>query len=301
MQKFLVPGVFFLFFVAGIISHGIPKDNQETGSIPADTLYQRSQDTLNTGWLTERHIPNQAFDVGERLSFVVRYGFIHAGDATMEIRDSIRVGDRFAYQLISTARSKTTFDLFFKVRDSVESYLDTRGLFSWAFFKSLREGGYKFDLNVEYDQFNGRAFVETIRYHDTDPLEIKKQENLEMDIPPGVLDILASFYYVRTQNLRLGMPLYIDNHDNKKIYKLKVVVQRREVVDVKAGKFRTIMVQPMLRGEAIFKQQGKLWIWLTDDEYKIPVQMKSAVFVGKITTELTQIEGIKLPLPSQIE
>ncbi|HFE63918.1 MAG TPA: DUF3108 domain-containing protein, partial [Caldithrix sp.] len=50
-----------------------------------------------------------------------------------------------------------------------------------------------------------------------------------------------------------------------------------------------------------FKQKGKLWIWLTDDQYKIPVQMKSAVFIGKITTELTKIEGVPLPLPSQVQ
>jgi hypothetical protein len=31
------------------------------------------------------------------------------------------------------------------------------------------------------------------------------------------------------------------------------------------------------------------------------VEMKSAVFVGSITTELQKIEGIQLPLPSQIK
>jgi hypothetical protein len=70
---------------------------------------------------------------------------------------------------------------------------------------------------------------------------------------------------------------------------------------VKAGKFRCIVVKPELRGDAIFQQKGELWVWVSDDQYKIPVQMKSAVFIGSITTELKEIEGIPLPLPSQLK
>jgi hypothetical protein len=39
---------------------------------------------------------------------------------------------------------------------------------------------------------------------------------------------------------------------------------------------------------------------LTDDEYKIPVQMTSEVAVGHITTELEKIEGIKNKIPAQL-
>lgn len=250
--------------------------------------------------LLERRIPNQAFQPGEKLTFTVRYGVIKAGEATMEVEEIVPIGERNAYKIVSAARSAKTFDFIFKVRDRVESWVDTQGIFSWKFNKMLREGSYKYDLLVEYHQAYGKAAVQTIRYHDDEPLQVKKQEKFDIEIPPYVLDILASFYYVRTQDLTVGMPVYLTNHDNKKVYDLKVIVQRKEIVQVKAGKFRCIIVQPKLLGEAIFKQKGELWVWLSDDQYKIPVQMKSAVFVGSITTELTKIEGISLPLPSQI-
>jgi hypothetical protein len=249
----------------------------------------------------DRVIPNNAFGVGEKLSFVIRYGFIHAGDAIMEVSKLETVKNHLTYHIITTARSKKTFDFFFKVRDSVQTWVDSQGLYSWRFNKKLREGAYKFDLLVNYNQYMGTADVEMIRYHDDEPLRIREKENFSLNIPPYVLDILSTFYFVRTQQLEVGMPLYITNHDNKKIYNLKVYVQRKEIVEVKAGKFQTIMVQPALKGDAIFKQQGKLWVWLTDDQYKIPVQMKSAAFIGKITTELTNIEGVPLPLTSQID
>ncbi len=273
-----------------------PADTTVSDSVAADTT---SQDSAFRE--LDRVIPNNAFHVGEKLDFQVRYGFIKAGEATMEVAGTTQVaGDREAYKIISTARSTGTFDFFFKVRDRVETYLDTRGIFSWKFNKFLREGSYKFDLVADYNQYLGDAFIQTIRYEDEDKLKVKEKKNFNIQIPPYVVDILGAFYYVRTQKLELGMPLYMETQDNKKVYNLKVLVQKREVVDVKAGKFRCIVVQPQLRGDAIFKQKGKLWVWLTDDEYKIPVQMKSAVFVGSITTELTDIRGIKLPIPSQI-
>lgn len=258
---------------------------------PADTNYRR----------LDRTIQNEAFRVGEKLTFVIRYGFIHAGNATMEVKRLDSIEHRPVYHIVSTARSKKTFDLFFKVRDSVQTWIDTQGLFSWKFIKKLREGAYKFDLQVDYHQFEGKADIKMIRYQNEEPLRARSKKDFELEIPPYVLDIFSSFYYVRTQNLRIGRPIYLTNHDNKKIYNLKVIIQRKEIVKVKAGKFRCIMIQPVLKGESLFKQKGKLWVWLTDDQYKIPILMKSSAFIGKITTELTDLEGFSLPLPSQIQ
>lgn len=250
----------------------------------------------------DRTISNGAFKVGEKLTFAVRYGFITAGHATMEVEDMITVRDSFpAYKIVTTAQSTSTFDLFFKVRDRVESVLDSSGIFSWEFRKYLREGGYKFDLSVEYDQVYGKAYVEMIRYHNEEPLQIRKKENFELPVPKYVIDVLGAFYYVRTQELRTGEPIFLTNHDNKKIYDLKIIVQKRERIKVKAGEFNCIVVQPMLEGDAIFKQKGKLWVWLTDDELKIPVQMKSKAFIGSVVTELIEIEGIDRPIAARVK
>ncbi|MBN2366986.1 MAG: DUF3108 domain-containing protein [Calditrichaeota bacterium] len=307
-SSFLLLLLFFFTISFISLSHKLisQENSLEKEQTVEDSLRPDSSDTTmvlpdTVKYLLDRTIPNSAFQVGEKLTFTVRYGFIKAGEATMAVENIVPVGDRTAYKLVSTAQSASTFDIFFKVRDRVESWMDTGGIFSWQFIKMLREGSYKYDLLVDYYQYYGKADVQSIRYHDEEPLRVKESNTFQLEIPPYVLDILASFYYVRTQNLRIGMPLYMTNHDNKKIYDLKVIVQKREILDVKAGKFRCIMVQPVLRGEALFKQKGELWIWLTDDQYKIPVQMKSAVFIGSITTELTKIEGITLPLPSQIQ
>ncbi|RMG66696.1 MAG: DUF3108 domain-containing protein [Calditrichaeota bacterium] len=249
-----------------------------------------------------RVVPNRAFFVGEKLYFKIKYGLFRAGSATMEVLDSIQVSKgRTAYRIRTTARSSKFFDWFYKVRDSVETYLDTRGMFSWRFYKRLREGGFKFDLLAEYNQTNRKARVQLVRYHNETPLRVRKKEVIELPLPPYVLDVLASFYYVRTQPLEVGMPLFLPTHNNRKVYIMQVIVQKEEVIRVAAGTFRCLKLLPRLQGEAIFKQKGRLWVWVTDDELHIPVLMKSKVAVGQITTELYQMEGVKGPLPSRIE
>lgn len=276
-------------------------DSTEMDSLVSDSAVTISEQD-SAPRLLDRKISNEAFGVGEKLSFDVRYGFITAGHATMEVQEMIMVQDSFpAYRIVTTARSTSTFDIFFKVRDRVESILDSQGIFSWGFNKSLREGGYKFDLFVNYDQLYGKAYVEMIRYHDEEPLRVKTRDEFEIPVPKYVIDILGSFYYVRTQKLRTGEPIYMKNHDNKKIYDLKVIVQKRERIKVKAGEFNCVVVQPRLKGDAIFKQKGKLWVWLTDDEFKIPVQMKSKAFIGSVTTELVKIEGVNEPITARVK
>ncbi len=276
---------------SGVSEEALPQ--QETpDSVASDSLPRK----------LDRVVPNNAFGVGEKLTFIIRYGFIKAGYATMAVPEEVTVRDSFpSYRIISRARSTKGFDLVFKVRDSVESIVDKRGFFSWRFTKKLREGSYKFDLFVEYDQLFGKAYIRSIRYENDEPLRIREKKEAVVPIPKYVLDVLAAFYYVRTQDLEPGEPIYLVSNDHEKNYPLKVLVLKREVKKVKAGTFRTIKVEPQLRGEALFKQKGRIWIWLTDDDRKMPVLMKSKVLIGSITTELIHYEGLKGPLKAKIK
>ena len=225
-----------------------------------------------------RVIRNNAFEVGEKLTFIIRYGIIVAGSATMGIPEIIDVNGKQAYKIVTKARSGSFFSAFFKVRDNVESLMDKDGLFSWGFKKQLREGRYRSKRSVVYDQINGWAI---------------NNKNDSLQIPPCVQDILTSFYYIRTMDIAVGNSKYIDNHADNKLYPLEIKVHKKERIKVKAGTFDCIVVEPIIRASGLFKHKGRLLIWLTDDERRIPVQMKSKVIIGYITAELKKMEGIK--------
>jgi len=101
--------------------------------------------------------------------------------------------------------------------------------------------------------------------------------------------VLSAFYYVRTQPLPNGATLLLPTHDNKKSYDMEVKVHRRERVQVPAGTFDCVVVEPMLKSEGVFKSKGSILVWLSDDERRIPVLVRSKVPVGSISVSLTDM------------
>lgn len=238
------------------------------------------------------------FISGEVLTFDIRYGFIVAGSAKMKVFEKTNEKGRRIYHLQTTAKSSSTFSWIYEVKDEVNSFVDYEKFYPIRFEKKLREGGYEVDLFTDYFPADSLAKVEFIRYDDGD---VRKRKTYEVTVPPYVQDILSSFYFIRRKDLEVGKSVFLSNHEKKKIYNLEVKVHRRETIEVEAGTFKCIVVEPLIQGEGLFKKKGSLTIWLTDDDKKIPVQMTSEVIVGHITTELTKIEGVKGPIAARIK
>lgn len=241
---------------------------------------------------------NVAFDDGEELTFRIRYGFITAGTAKMMVSvenyDSLK---KPVYHLMTTARSASAFSWIYEVKDVVSSYVDMDYFYPIRFEKRLREGGYNVDLFTDYLPDSSLAKVENILY--TSSMKIKKKSMYDVIVPPYSQDVLSSFYYIRLKDLNVGESVFLTNHEKKKVYNMEVIVHRKETIEVEAGIFKCIVVEPVVKGEGLFQKKGRLRVWLTDDERKIPVQMKSEVFIGDITTELTKIKGVKGKIKAQ--
>jgi hypothetical protein len=210
--------------------------------------------------------------VGEKLTFSIRYGMIRAGEASMEIAGIDTIRGRPCYHVVSKAKSNNVFDAIYKVRDRVESWMDVDFLFSRQFRKSLREGSYRTDQEIEMDHEAGYA-----RY----------QDGRVFELTDGAHDVLSAFYFVRTQHLEPGHQFNLESHADRKNVPLMVQVRGRERMETPAGTFDCIVVEPMLRTPGLFKHEGSLTIWMTDDARRMPVVMKSKISVGSISVILT--------------
>ncbi|EQB63670.1 MAG: hypothetical protein RBG1_1C00001G1249 [candidate division Zixibacteria bacterium RBG-1] len=219
-----------------------------------------------------RKVYNKAFGVGEKLEYSVNYGFINAGNAVMEIDTVIDIRGRKCFRVTSTARSNKFFSTFYRVNDRVLSFIDVEGIYSLWFEKHLREGNFKSDRWISFLQDQNLAVN-------------NKQDTLK--VPEFVQDVLSAMYYIRTQPLEVGKSLLVDNHTDNKNYPLEVKILRKEKIKVGAGKFECFVVEPLLQeGAGVFQHKGKLTVWLTDDQHRLPVLMKSKIFVGSISAEL---------------
>lgn len=223
----------------------------------------------------EEIVPRQVpFAVGEKMTYAIRYKFITAGMATMEVTDIVDCDSSRCYLISSAAWSTGPFSLFFEVRDSVFSLMDVESLHTRHFEKHLREGNYQRDEVVVFDQEK-----RTATYSDGSVI----------DVPAEVQDVLSSLYFLRTKELSVGMTVVVQNHSDKKTYPLEIRILRTETVTVPAGKFECLVVEPILKASGLFQHQGRLTVWLTKDSRLVPVMMKGRIIIGSIDAVLTEI------------
>lgn len=219
-----------------------------------------------------RDIGQSALKAPEKLVFDVIWGgwnfrWVHAGKATLELLPTEKPAE---WKIQSLAWCNKFFQTFYPVRDTVFSIIDSRGIYPLRFEKRLHEGSYHANVSAIYDQK-----AHTLATQDT-----------LLDVEPFTHDVLSAFYYIRTQPLKVGDSFSLAAVSGKKKYNLKVLCHGREKVKVPAGEFQTLIVEPVLVGDGLFKAKGKLTIWVTDDARHMPVKMQSKIPVGSIKAEL---------------
>ncbi|MEW6684947.1 MAG: DUF3108 domain-containing protein [Candidatus Edwardsbacteria bacterium] len=215
------------------------------------------------------------FQVGERLVYSIEWGPIKAGKGSFEIVGIIPLKGKDCYHVVSYAWSNPTFSFFYKVEDRVESFMEVEKLYTRKFEKHIREGNFKTDVIVDFDQEKGKAI-----YSDEKVFPLIEEAR----------DALASLYYTRTLPLKVGESIYINNHTDRTNYPLEIKIHRKEQVETKVGTFDCIVVEPVLRYSGLFEQKGKLTVWLTDDGLRIPVLMKSKIIIGSIKAVLEEMK-----------
>src|SRR4030042_1510416 len=178
-----------------------------------------------------RKLENNAFEVGEKLTFDVKYGFITAGIAEMSVSKIQKMSGRDVYQINFSVSSVSTFDFLYKVRDRYVTYLDVEGLFPWRFEQHIREGNYTRDFSAFFDQRRG----------------IAKTSEGSYKIPQFVHDIVSAFYYARTldfSTLKEGILFHLENFYKDKVHPLDVIYHGKETIQVEAGTFDCIIIEP---------------------------------------------------------
>jgi hypothetical protein len=244
------------------------------GLPPPDTTDIAGSVQLASGSGEVLAAPARPIRAGEYLRYSVRYGIISAGEAYLEIPSVRRWKGRPVYTLVARAESNNFFSAFYKVRNRIESFWDTTGYFSRRFVEDRREGGYHEQNEITFDYDRGEALY--------------ARDGQAIAIPQNCQDALSSFYFTRTQDLPLGGSVIFDYHASHKSQPIEVKVLGRQRVETPAGTFDCVAIEPILKASGIFKNQGRLVIWLTADQRRIPVMMRSKVTIGSISVVLIE-------------
>jgi len=223
--------------------------------------------------------PLPAFLPGERLTYNVSWSnIVSAGTAVMEVKQERTADGKDLLRFISTATSIGMLDSFYTVRDTVQSLYDPRTQLSRSYSLDQRHGKRKRKRTLVFDHDAKKA-----TYTSDGATEV-------VDIKDHVQDALSSLYYIRSvQTLTEGSSIKIPINDSGKNWDVEVQILGREKVKTSVGEFNTIKVKTYPKYEGVFMHKGEIFMWLTDDRWRVPVLMKSTIAIGSIVADLTEM------------
>jgi len=207
------------------------------------------------------------FEAGEQLTYDVKFGAIKVGSARLAVLGVKPIRDRNAWHVRFDISGGT---FFYQVNDAYESWMDVTTLNSLRFRQDQDQGSRERERVFEI--FPERAvFQETWK------------QNREVPSVPDPLDDGSFLYFIRTVPLEVGRTYSFDRYFKPDRNPVIIRVLRRERIQVPAGAFNTIVIQPIIKARGIFAEGGQAELWMTDDEDRMMVQMKSRMSVGSLS------------------
>ena len=149
---------------------------------------------------------------------------------------------------------------FYKVNDRYESWFDTRSLASLRYHQQIDEGNYERQSQFEIYP-DRRVFVDS--------------RGGEQPTAEEPLDDGSFLYFLRTIPLEVGKEYTFERYFRLDRNPVRIKVLRLDRVTVPAGTFDAVVVQPIIKTKGIFSENGRAEVWLSNDEHRIMLQMKS--------------------------
>jgi hypothetical protein len=201
----------------------------------------------------------------------VKFGPVKVGTASTLVEGVEKIRDRNAWHTIFRLQGGT---FFYKVDDTFESWIDQETFSSLRFYQTQQEGSN--DRQKRYEIYPDKGTY----------VEMDKKPPREH---PGVHDPLddGSFlFFVRTVPLTVGKVYESNRYFRPDRNPVRIKVLRKEQIEVPAGKFNCIVIQPVIKTKGIFSENGQAEVWLSDDARHIVVQLKSKLSFGSINLYL---------------
>ncbi|RZK77452.1 MAG: DUF3108 domain-containing protein [Pedobacter sp.] len=230
-------------------------------------------------------VKDPVFQIGEVLKYKLKYGFITAAEGTLRVLDSdLKFDGKPTYRLSVDGATSGTFDIFYKIRDHYDSYIDRGDLKPYFYQENIREGGYKRQDKARFSQ---------------DEKKVTGTKGTFNTPTKQTFDLVSSYYFARSldvSRMKSGDAVKLHYFLGDEVSQLQIQFIGREVIKTKLGKIRCLKFSPSIKPGRIFRKDSKLYLWVTDDGNRVPVKAEVDILVGSVVMEIASASGLKYPL-----
>ncbi|HTO16038.1 MAG TPA: DUF3108 domain-containing protein [Edaphocola sp.] len=236
-------------------------------------------------------LENKVINPGEQVDFVVYYNlnklWIPAGKVTFTTQLSNLSGVP-VYHIVGKGQTYPSYDWIYKVEDTYESFIDTSTLLSMKFVRKVNENRKKKDEYVRLVPSKNKAFTNF----------------KEFTIPDCTQDVLSSVYYARNldfNSMKNGSLISYNMFLDEEVHQLYIRYLGKETITTRYGTFTTFKLRPLLVEGTVFKGGEDMDVYVTDDDNRIPVRIKTKILVGSIIVDMVSFKGQRYPMKALLK
>jgi hypothetical protein len=227
---------------------------------------------------------------GEKVSYIIHYGMINGGVATLELKKDTFSGKEVWHSAME-ARTTGVADALFRVRDVYESFMSPSTELPVKSIRNINEG--------RYHKYNVVLFDHGSR---KDSAILSSDLSGKHVAPSGIHDILSCFYWFRNhhlpnmENVKPGQMIEMTTWFADELYPIRMKFIGKEEVKTKAGKILCYKFNPVTEVGRLFKTQEDVSFWFSADKNYLPVKIRFDIFVGAFMVDMADYTGLLYPL-----
>jgi len=207
--------------------------------------------------------------VGEEARFDLEWLTFKVGRSVSRVEEITRIQGREVYHISVKNRSNAFLDLIFKVEDEYHIYLDVNDFKILRFEKSVREGGYRAEEEIDFDHKKGEAL-----YH-----SFTNGSRKTFRFQPGAVDIIGAIYKFRTLDWTGANEAKIPVTWDEKNYDLRVLFYKEDFIKkTPLGPVESFIINLHVHNTSKKEvNASRLRIWVSRDHGRIPLKMRAKV------------------------
>lgn len=272
MKKFKLAGIVFILVVSG----GCATVRQMTPIMVREVETIRKIDIA---------APAKTLRVGEKLTYMFKMWGLEVGECSLEVKELMPLNGGQAYHLVCTARTTPFFSLFYKINDTVHTYVDKETFYPVKSKIMVQQTTITSDQDVTFDKENHRIKSVGVGRKN-------RKINIDRAIPEAAYDALSALYRFRTMEIDLDQPIKLDISTPKKDWTVLIKIYKTGQVVIPSGCYDSFLFEPLakLRDNGKMFEKGRAWIWMSADQNRIPVLIKSRTIFGNPIAYLKDIK-----------
>ncbi|MEE8484164.1 MAG: DUF3108 domain-containing protein [Nitrospinota bacterium] len=234
--------------------------------------------------LQAAHAGEFPFSPGEKLVYEGTWLGISAGRVEANV-DEVYIDGIKLIRFSLHAYTTGVMNTFWTADDHFDSYWNPQKRLPRRLEVIIRESNTKKDKTIDFFHGTKTAIV-----------KINERDPVEKELNPAAQDFFSSGYFIRMQNLIVRQNITFPIFEDNKNYDARIEVIKKERISILGGEVDTIMIKPILKLEGAMQKRGQLWVWLTDDEQRVPAKLRLKMFFGSIYLKLIEAKGVNLKI-----